>query len=86
MNISEFCLPLTIDEDAFSVNKIATSLLVYVVDLSAFLAGVYVRSDEDAFPVNKLSKTLLEYVVDVSDFPALADVISYVTLHLLITD
>ena len=86
MNISEFCLPLTIDEDAFSVNKIATSLLVYVVDLSAFLAGVYVRSDEDAFPVNKLSKTLLEYVVDVSDFPALADVISYVTLYLIITD
>ena len=69
-------MPLTIDEDAFSVNKTSTSLLAYVVDLSAFLAGFDVRSDEDAFPVNRLFKTLLEHVVDVSDFPAIADVVS----------
>ena len=50
--------------------------MVYVVDLSAFLAAVDVRSDEDALPVNKLSKCLLEYVVDVSAFPAIAYVIS----------
>ena len=46
-------MPLTIDEDALSVNKLATSLLVYVVDLLAFLAVVDVGSDEVAFPGNK---------------------------------
>ena len=50
--------------------------MVFLVDFSAFLAAVDVRSDEDAFPVYKLSKSLLEYVVDVLDFSAIADVIS----------
>ena len=51
------------------------SLLVKVVDLSAFPAIADVISDEDAFPVNKLSTSLLVYVVDLSAFPAIAAVI-----------
>ena len=73
LNIKEFCLPLTIDEDALSENKLATSLLVDGVDLSAFLAVVDVGSDEVAFPGNKWYKSLVEYVVDVSYVPAIAD-------------
>ena len=80
-------MPLTIDEDAFSVHRIATSLLVYVVDLSACLVGVDVRSDEDAFPVNKLSKTLFWNMLLMYQLPLLLLMLDQMmTLYLIITD
>ena len=36
----------------FPVHKLSTSLLAYVVDLSAVPAIAVVIADEDAFPVN----------------------------------
>ena len=54
--IREFCFTAIVDvisdELAFPVNRLRTSVLVYVVDLSAFLAFADVVSDELAFPVN----------------------------------
>ena len=55
-------------------NKLSTSLLVYVVDLSAVPAIAAVIADEDAFPIHKLSTSLLVYVVDLSAVLASADV------------
>ena len=40
------------DEDAFPVNKFSKSLLVFVVDVSAFSAIAAVISNDDAFRVN----------------------------------
>ena len=40
------------DEDAFPVNKFSKSLLVFVVDVSAFSAIAAVISNDDALRVN----------------------------------
>ena len=79
-------MPLTIDEYVFSVNKIATSLLEYVVDLSAVLVGVDVRSDEEAFLVNKLLKPFWNMLLMYQFFLLLLMLYQMMTLHLIITD
>ena len=78
--------PVTVDEDAISVNNHLHRFWYMLLIYELVLAFAYVIWDEDPFPVNKLSNSLLVYVVDVSAVSAMADVISNDDVCLLITD
>ena len=60
------------DEFAFLVNRLSTSVLVYVVDLLVFLANADDISADLAFPAIRPSTSALVFLVDISAFLAIA--------------